>query len=111
MPLTRLARVSLDGLSDDDLISAYYRAATFGVRPALRKFAQAIIDRPSLAEADECLEAYATLAQTEDNLPRALEHVDRGRRAAEKAGESSASWDLMELSFRFAGRDGQQAMR
>ncbi len=77
----------------------------------MRKFAQAIIDRPSLAESDEYLEAYATLAQTEDDIPRALEHVDRGRRAAEKAGESSASWDLMELSFRFAGRDGQQAMR
>ena len=111
LPLTRLGRVSLGGLSDDDLILAYYRAATFGVRPALRKFAQAIIDRPSLAKSDEYLEAYATLAQTEDDLPRALEHVDRGRRAAEKAGESSASWDLMELSFRFAGRDGQQAMR
>ena len=31
--------------------------------------------------------------------------------AAEAKGQSNASWDLMELSFRFAHRDGPQAMR
>ena len=66
--MTRLARLSLEGLSDDDLISAYYRAAAFAVRPALRKFAQAIIDRPSLADSDEQLHAYATLARTEEDV-------------------------------------------
>ena len=39
LPVTRLSRLSLEGLSDDDLISAYYRAAAFAIRPALRKFA------------------------------------------------------------------------
>ncbi len=111
LPMTQLHRLCVEGLSDADLIAAYYRAGAFAVRPAMRKFAQAIIDRPSLAESDEYLEAFATLAHTEDDIPKALEHVDRGRRAAEKAGQSSASWDLMELSFRFAGRDGPESIR
>jgi hypothetical protein len=111
LPLVRLERLSLEGLSDADLISAYYRAGAFADRTAVRKFAQAIIDRPSLAASNECLQAYATLARTEDDIRLALEHVDRGRRATEKAGQSSASWDLMELSLHFAKHDGREAMR
>ncbi len=102
---------AVEGLSDQDLITAYYRAAAFAIRPAVRKFAEAIVDRPTLADSDERLHAYAALARHEEDLPRALEYVEQGRRAAEAKKESSASWDLMELSLRFAGRDGQQAMR
>ena len=111
LPTARLARLSVEGLSDEDLIAAYYRAAAFAIRPALRKFAEAIVDRPSLADSDERLHAYATLARTEEDLTRALEYVDQGRRAAEAKKQSSASWDLMELSLRFASRDGSEAMR
>jgi hypothetical protein len=111
LPLARLGRLGLEGLSDEELRTAYHRAAAYNIRAAVRKFAQAIIDRPSLAEADEYLDAFATLARTEDDISRAIEHIERGRRAAEKAGESSASWDLMELSFRVAAHDGQQVMR
>jgi hypothetical protein len=92
-------------------MQAYYHAVAFAIRSALRKFAEAIIARPSLADSDQRLHAYATLARTEEDLARALEYVDQGRRAAEAKKESNASWDLMELSLRFAGRDGRQAMR
>ena len=44
-------------------------------------------------------------------LPRHWNTSNGGRRAAEAKKLSSASWDLLELSFRFAARDGQQAMR
>ena len=111
VPLVRLARLTVEGLSDEDLISAHYRAGAFAVRPALRKFAQAIIDRPSLAGSDEQQHAYATLARTEEDLDRALDYVAQGRRAAEAKGQSHASWDLMELSFHFAHRDGPNAVR
>ena len=43
--------------------------AAFAIRPALRKFAEAIVDRPSLADSDERLHAYATLARNEEDLP------------------------------------------
>ena len=111
LPAVRFGRLSLEGLSDDDLLLAFHSAAAFAIRPALRRFAAAIVDRPSFADSDQRLHAYATLARTEENLAKALEYVDQGRRAAEAKKLSSASWDLLELSFRFAARDGQQAMR
>ena len=78
LPVVRLGRVSVEGLSDEDLVAAYYRAAAFTIRPALRKFAAAIVERPSLAESDERLHALATLARTEEDIAKALD-VHRAR--------------------------------
>ena len=111
LPTVRLGRLSVERLSDKELLAAYYRAGAFGIRPAMRSFAEAVVNRPSFADSDERLHAYSILARNEEDMPRALEYVEQGRRAAEAKKESSASWDLMELSLRFAHRDGQQAMR
>ncbi len=110
LPVIRLSRLTVEGLSDKDLIMAYYRSAAFAVRAAMQKFALAIIARPSLAKSRERLQAYASLARAEDNLDKAIEYVDQGRRAAAELKQSCASWDLLELSFRFARHDGQNAM-
>jgi hypothetical protein len=109
--MVRLGRLTIEGLSDRDLVTAYYHAAAFALRPALRKFAEAIVSRPSLADSDQRLHAYATLARNEEDMARALEYVDQGRRAAEAKKESSAPWDLMELSFHFAGHNAKDVMR
>jgi hypothetical protein len=111
LPVVRLGRLNPETLSDQDLLMAYYRSTAFAIRPVLRKFAKAILDRPSLAESEERLHAYATLARNEEDLSRALDYVDQGRRAAEAKKESSATWDLMELSLRFAAQDGKESMR
>jgi hypothetical protein len=111
LPMTRLGRLRLAGLSDKDLILAHRRAQAFAVGPALRKFAQAIIERPTMAGSEEQLDAYASLVRTEKDVSRALEHVERGRRAADARKRSHAEWDLMELSLRFAQRDGEHSMR
>lgn len=111
MPAVRLDRIAVDGLSDENLILVYHRAQVYGRRKAMRRFAQEIVERPSLADSPEHFGALAVLAQTEETLDKAIEHVDRGRRAAEAKGRSGASWDLMELSFCFAHRDGPRAMR
>jgi hypothetical protein len=111
LPMTRLSRVSLEGLSDDDLITAYYRATAFAVRPAVRKFATAIVERPSLADSNERLHAFTMLARTEEDVSKALDYVDQGRRATDKKKASHATWDLIELSLHFANRNGPEAMR
>ncbi len=111
LPVARLGRVSVDDLSDDDLIAAYFRAAGFAVRPTMRKFAAAIAERPSLAESAERIHALSTLARTEEDIARALEYVEQGRRATDKKKTSHAMWDLMELSFHFASQNGPEAMR
>ena len=102
LPTVRLERLSVERLSDEDLLAAYYRVTAFAIRPAVRKFAEAIVNRPTLADSEQRIHAYAALVRNEEDLTRALEYVEQGRRAAEAKKESSASWDLMELSLRFA---------
>ncbi len=111
LPVVRLGRVSVEGLSDEDLITAYYRAAGFNIRPALRKFAAAIAERRSLAEAGERVHALATLARTEEDVAKALTHIEQGRRLADKKKTSNVTWDFIELSLHFAAHNGVEAMR
>jgi hypothetical protein len=111
LPITRLLRVNLEGLSDHDLLSAYFRAVAFALPDASRKFAMAIVERPSLAGSDERLHAYTTLARNEEDVPRALEYIAEGRRATDARKMSHATWDLMELSMHFAHQNGPDAMR
>jgi hypothetical protein len=111
LPITRLLRVGLEGLSDESLITAYYRAAAFNIRPAVRKFAAAIVERPSLAEANERMHAFTMLARTEEDVSKALQHVDEARRAMDKKKVSHVTSDLLELSLHFAQRNGPDAMR
>jgi hypothetical protein len=111
VPVTRLSRVTIEGLSDSDLISAYYRTAAFSVRDASRKFAAAIIERPSLAGSNERIQAYTTLVRTEEDASQALKHLDAGRRATDEKKTSHAMWDMMELSFHFGHQNAPAAMR
>jgi tetratricopeptide (TPR) repeat protein len=111
LPLVRLGRLALEGLVDGELVLAYRRAAAFAIRPAMQKFAQAIIERPSLSGKPEQLPAYGTLARTAEDPAKAMQYINQGRLAAERAGHSSASWDLLELSLRFGQREGHDAMR
>jgi hypothetical protein len=111
IPITRLDRLKLDDLSDQDLVLAFYRAGAFAIRSVLRKSAELIVARPSLAESEDRLHAYATLIRTEQDLSKALEYLAQARAWSDAHKESNASWDLMELSLRFAARDVREAMR
>jgi hypothetical protein len=111
LPTIRLGRLIVENLSDKDLVFAYYRAAAYALRQPLRRFAQAIVDRPSLAESNERMSAYGMLARNEEDVSKALTYIEQGRHAAEARKQSNASWDLMELSLRFGMRDGKAAMQ
>lgn len=111
LPLVRLSRVMVEKASDEGLLMGFRRAVAFGAMAALRKFARAVVDRPSIAGTEEQLQAYRVLAAMEEDSDRALQYIEQGRRAAESAGRSSASWDLEELSFRFARGEVHEATR
>jgi hypothetical protein len=111
LPLVRLARLTTESLSDDDLVLAYQRAMAFGIRPATRKFALVMIERSSLKGRTEQLQAYSALARTTEDPNQSIEYVNQGRLVAESMGQSSASWDLLELSLRFGRREGHEAVR
>jgi hypothetical protein len=111
VPLVRLSRLIGEKLSDDELLLAFRRAMLFSATEALRKFARAIVDRPTFADRPERFQAYSVLAQTAENSEQALAHVAEGRSAALAAGRSCASWDLLELSFLFVRGDARAAMQ
>ena len=111
IPLVRLARVSAEKLSDEDLVQAFQRAVGYNHRPAVMKFGKEIIGRPSFAERKERALAYMTLARMEDDLDRALTYVEAGRRDTDATGKSHATWDLEELSLRFARQDIPEALQ
>ncbi len=102
VPLVRLWRVMVEKASDEALCVGYRRAVAFAAAGAMEKFARAILDRTSLAGSAEQLRSYRTLAEMAKDSEKALQYIEQGRSASESAGLSSASWDLMELTFRFA---------
>lgn len=111
LPLARLSRLMVDKLTDDQLLAVYHRAVAFNARNALAKVARSVVERPSMVGREEQFHAYMLLARTAEEHDKAIEYVNRGRQAAEAAGQSSASWDLLELSLRFQYAEGPEVVR
>lgn len=111
LPLARLARINAEKLSDEELVQAFQRSVGYNHRRAAVKFGREIISRPAFAGQKELLLAYMTLARMEDDLDRALNYIDAGRKATEAPGKSHAMWDLEELSLRFARQDIPEALQ
>ena len=112
LPLARLARIEVEKLSDEQLLGCYRRALAFTAREAMVRFAQALVQRPSLAgKHDERQQAFALLARQAADRVESLEYLEKGRQASAAAGRSCASWDLMELSVRLEMRDGAAVSR
>lgn len=111
LPLVRLSRLMVDKLTDDQLLVVYHRAMAFNARNTLAKVARSLVERPSMAGREEQFHAYMILARTAEQPDKAIEYVSRGRQAAESTGQSSAPWDLLELSFRFQHTEGPEVVR
>ena len=106
-----MARVNVEKLPDEELVQAFQRAVGYNHRTAVVKFGKEIIDRPAFADRKERALAYMTLARMEDDLDRALTYVDAGRKATDSTGKSHATWDLEELSLRFARQEIPEALQ
>lgn len=111
VPLVRLARLEIEKLSDEALLKTFARAMAFAARRAVISLARQIVNRPSLARNEQRLHAYRLLARTAESPEEALQLIDQGRQATLDAGQSCASWDLMELSLRFTLRQGPEVSR
>jgi hypothetical protein len=111
LPVGRLARVTVEKLPDEGLLRGFRRAMALGELSALRKFGRALADRPNFTDRENRLQILSLLARIEDEPVRALAYIDEGRKLAEEGGQSSASWDLMELSMRFARGDEAEVQR
>jgi hypothetical protein len=100
LPLVRLGRLQIEKLSDDALVTVFRRAAAFRISGVQEKLAQAVVERPLLSGSESQLAAFRILVRSTPDVGAALDYLDRGRKVAEEAGHSSATWDLLELSLR-----------
>lgn len=114
--LKRLPRVRLDrlipaSLSDDDLIRTFRRAGFPPQRRAMVLLATEIVARPSFHGRAETVDAYMILARSAQDTNTALSFIEPGRAAAQRAKQSTASWDLEELQLRLQRGEGAEFSR
>jgi len=110
LPLVRLHRVAVEKLSDEQLLGGFRRAFTYGADQAIAVFGRELVDRPNVSAKDRQF-ALVALATGQRDPQRAFDYVERGRTLAESAGQSSASWDLIELDLRAAQQDTEGVRR
>jgi len=101
----------VDKLSDDALLAVFGRALGYSARAALRKFAQAVVERPSLGSSKERLLAFEMMVSICDDSERAIGYIEEGRKVARQVGQSCARWDLMELPIRLGRGEPEEASR
>ena len=111
VPLPRLARVDVSLLDDEGLATNFERAQHFRHLAALRLLATEIARRPDFKEPELKATAYGALAQSEPDVERAVGYLDEARKCAEAAGQSTAPWDIVELTLRLSMQDAPAVQR
>jgi hypothetical protein len=109
VPLARLARVPMEKLSDDSLQAVLSRAVHYRASAAAQRAALEMAARPSLDDKVSKAGVYTTLAMLAEDSRKALDYVDQGRRLAEADGQSSAQFDLHELTLRLRRGEPEEA--
>ena len=111
IPLARQIRVEVEKLSDESLLQGFQRTAVRGAMDPARRFATAIVERPTFEGRQERFQALNVLIRTAANSEEALAWIDRARQDIDKAGRSNASIDILELSERLKRREAAEASR
>ena len=111
LPLDRMCRLQAEVLSDEQLGQAFNRAVVANFALALRRLAPEVIKRPNLPVVEYKLSAYRWLVRSAANSTDAMRLIDEARKLAEANKQSSAAWDLMELSFRIQLGDASAVMQ
>ncbi|HZZ30200.1 MAG TPA: tetratricopeptide repeat protein [Pirellulales bacterium] len=111
LPLNRMFRLQPESLSDEQLQQAFNRAVVANFALALKRLAPEVVQRPNIPVPEYKLSAYRWLVRTAPNSTAALQIIDEARKLAEAHKQSSASWDLLELSLRIQLGDGQTVLQ
>jgi hypothetical protein len=109
LPMVRVPRLTLEPVSDEDLVQLYRRSVLVAARPATVKLAREVVSRPSMAKRIPPADAYRRLIAAEDDDAQALALIQEARDRSDAADESTAPWDLAELELHIASGNGQAA--
>jgi len=111
LPLVRMARVDVKKMTDEQLITAYRRAAMLAVSSATVKLAPEVISRESVEGKVDKAEAYGILANQAASSEQALEFLAHAREIAVANEESPARWLLAEFDIRLRQGEATEAQR
>ena len=111
IPLSRIARLRVESLTDEQLKQAFNRAVVANFSLALKRLAPEVLKRPNLPAADYKLGAYRALVRLADTPAESLRLIDEARRLAEANKQSSAPWDLMELAYHIQRSEGPAVLQ
>jgi hypothetical protein len=107
--LSRVPRLKIEHVSDDDLVQLYRRARLTNAPAVIACTAHEAVRRPSLAQRIPPNEAYGQLIATEPDPDRALSLISAARERSRSAGESTGNWDLAELELHMSSGNVEQA--
>ncbi|MCA9148991.1 MAG: hypothetical protein KDA92_06830 [Planctomycetales bacterium] len=104
-PVHRLGRVDVTKLSDEQLLSVYRRSyAVMAVGP-LRHAAAEVVNRESLEQKIDKVEAYDILSDIASSSDDALAYLEKARKLATQEGDSPAAWLVDEMELRLIRRE------
>jgi hypothetical protein len=109
LPLARIARLKIEDVSDDDLVTLYHRAVMAGAGAAMAILAREAVRRPTLAQRIPPSDAYRRLVAGERDPDRAIALIAEARAHSKSVGESTAPWDLAELELHITSGNPEQA--
>jgi hypothetical protein len=109
LPLVRIARLQIDAMSDDDLVTLYFRAIMAGAGAATAILAQEAVRRPSIVTRISPSDAYRRLVAIERDADRALSLIEQARAHSKSIGEATAPWDLAELELHITNGNPEEA--
>lgn len=111
LPIGRLARLKVASLDDEQLKLAFNRAMVASFALALDRLGPEVLKRPTLPAADYKLAAYRQMVRMAATTDEALRLIDEARKLAEANKQSSAPWDLAELSVRIQRGEADAVLR
>lgn len=102
IPVHRFSELDIATLDDEQLLAAYRRSYALMVIKSLRATAKEVIQRSSLDDRVDKVEAYDILSDVAETTDESLQYLAHARRLATKEGESPAAWLIDEAELRLA---------
>jgi tetratricopeptide (TPR) repeat protein len=100
IPAHRFSELNVPSLNDEQLLMLYRRSYALMVVKSLRAAAAAVVERPSLADRIDRVEAFDILSDVASTTEDSLRYLAQARKLATKEGESPAAWLIDEAELR-----------
>ncbi|HTN74631.1 MAG TPA: hypothetical protein VL096_05270 [Pirellulaceae bacterium] len=111
LPAWRLSRLTIDKLTDEQLMAAFQRAVYYLDPPSLASFGEALLSRTSIHDKIDPREIYELLIRFGTSPQQSVEYALRAQEYAKTQRESPARFMLMELQARIALGDARNIQR